>query len=126
MTPGTGNKILQQLRLARKKEASRKEEAGPKELAIGQSCSTQSSSLRVSESSQLCSTWFTKGAETILPERGLWPLNGWRSDGFKFKLECLKNRGGCKPGLDSNTKCCAPSLSAVGLSGSERTIARRD
>ena len=27
-------------------------------------------------------------AKTILRERGLWPLNGWRSDGFKFKLEC--------------------------------------
>ena len=34
----------------------------------------------------------TKGAETILRERGLWLLNGWRFDGFKFQLECSKNR----------------------------------
>ena len=48
-----------------------------------------------------------KGAEAILHERGLWPRNGWCSDGFKFKLECPKSRGGCCPELDSTTGCCA-------------------
>ena len=33
-----------------------------------------------------------KGAEDILRERGLWPNSGWRSDGFKSKLECPKKR----------------------------------
>ena len=33
-----------------------------------------------------------KGAEAILRERGLWPDSGWRSDGFKFKLERPKKR----------------------------------
>ena len=31
-----------------------------------------------------------KGAEAILKERVLRPKSGWRSDGFKFKLECPK------------------------------------
>ena len=47
-----------------------------------------------------------KGAEAILRERGLWPHNGWRSDGFTFKLECPKNRGGCDPELGGTIGCC--------------------
>ena len=31
-----------------------------------------------------------KGAAAILRDRGLWPVNSWRSDGFNFKLECSK------------------------------------
>ena len=33
-----------------------------------------------------------KGAEAILSERNLRLKNGWRSDGFKFKLECPKKQ----------------------------------
>ena len=58
-----------------------------------------------------------KGAEAILRERSLWPNSGWRSDGFKFKLECPKKRrkdgpigtdaSGCNPEMDNTTGCCA-------------------
>ena len=58
-----------------------------------------------------------KGVEAILRERDRWPNNGWRSDGFKFKLECPKKRrkdrpagtnaSGCNPEMDSTTGCCA-------------------
>ena len=58
-----------------------------------------------------------KGAGAVLRERGLWPVNGWRSDGFKFKLECPKkprkdrpagtDASGCDPKMDGTTGCCA-------------------
>ena len=48
-----------------------------------------------------------KGAEAILREPSLWPYNSWRSDGFKLKLECPRNRGGYNPELDGTTGCCA-------------------
>ena len=58
-----------------------------------------------------------KGAEAILRERGRRPNNGWRSDWFKFKLECPKKRrkdqpagadaSGCNPEMDSATGYCA-------------------
>ena len=49
-----------------------------------------------------------KGAEVIFRERGLWPANGRRSDGFKFLLRCPSYREGC----DTNFKggCCAQQI----------------
>ena len=45
------------------------------------------------------------------------PVNGWRSDGFKFKLECPKkpckdwpastDASGCDPKMGGTTGCCA-------------------
>ena len=59
----------------------------------------------------------TKGAEAILRERGLRPNNGWRSDGFKFKLGCPEKRckdrladtdaSGCNTKMGSTTGCCS-------------------
>ena len=43
----------------------------------------------------------------LIEKKNLWPHNSWRSDGFKFKLECPKNRGGCNPELDGTIGCSA-------------------
>lgn len=42
----------------------------------------------------------SKGAEVTLRERGLWPTNGRRPDGFKFRPECptSQDRKRCNPG----------------------------
>ena len=99
MPPGIGNKRAQQLRLARKK------------LAEKQKLARQNSQLgghaqpEVHPNFAVCGK--PKGAEAVLRERGLWPYNSWHSDGFKFKLECPKDCGGCNPELDGTTGCCA-------------------
>jgi hypothetical protein len=53
-----------------------------------------------------------KGLEAILRERRLWPVNGRRSDGMKFRLQCptSQDRPGCEP--DLNGGCCARTLMA--------------
>jgi hypothetical protein len=55
-----------------------------------------------------------KGIEVVLRERGLWPRNGWRPDGFgKFLLRCptADEREGCPP--DSDGGCCARAMLAA-------------
>lgn len=54
-----------------------------------------------------------KGLEAILRERRLWPLNGRRSDGMRFRLQCptTDGRPGCEPELEGG--CCARSLMAA-------------
>ena len=53
-----------------------------------------------------------KGLEAILRERRLWPVNGYRSDGLKFLLQCPSSHGrpGCIPELEGG--CCARTLMA--------------
>ena len=53
-----------------------------------------------------------KGLEAILRERRLWPVNGCRSDGLKFLLQCPSSHGrpGCIPELKGG--CCARTLMA--------------
>ena len=70
----------------------------------------------------------TKGTEAILRERGLWPNNGWRSDGFGFRLGCPKKRqkdwlagtgaSGCNPEMGAPLAAalakCSPSNKTSG------------
>ena len=48
-----------------------------------------------------------KGAEALHLQE-LWPPNGRRSDGFKFLLQCPRQRGGCDANFE--TGCCAQQL----------------
>jgi hypothetical protein len=51
-----------------------------------------------------------KGLEINLKERGLWPGNGRRTDGFRF-LQCPANRDKCnQDDPEIRGQCCAGTL----------------
>jgi hypothetical protein len=55
--------------------------------------------------------WTTERSQANLRERELWPENGKRSDGHRFRLGCPKfgGREGCqtKGNKELGTGCCA-------------------
>ena len=67
-----------------------------------------------------------KGAEAFLRERGLWPLNDWRSEGSDSNWSLQKIAEAVKQSWVIILDAVLGGFSATGLSGSEGTIARRD